>query len=792
MKLSAKMVLIGTVALLALSTLYGIVYFNGMLVDRNMNMQKLRDSQLNTVRSMSTARLNLLLAAMDSIIDREEGKIDPERMKIIIDSSKHIQDNLHALIELADTGQERKLADQVKTDADKLINGIQNDLVQLINTCGKTTALINQEFADIDDLLDKYGDGLSDSLESLEQVLNDRYKQNKNAILASNEIMMLRHSLIQVQQWLTDVSATHSKDGFKQAEEHANDFRERIAVIESLDNDEIIIKTKESFEAFYEKGKWMANQYIDNGIEAGNKAMTEFDKYAEDIDNTFGSMNQKLLSKANKTQNLIDCITMVNHMQNETTELILAAMDSIIDKDEGVVSDERMEIINSRVSMLEDNIKQISKMLASNEEKNMLTSITDNLAQLEKGIRTNLVNLIESSAAKLSQIEADFAKIDDVLDEYSEKVEYALSEIELSVADELDEANTNMIATMSHTGIFSLTAYLICGAVLLAIITYVARSIIVPITRIVNEITASSDQVSLSAEQVADASELLANGSNEQAAGIEESSSALEEITSMTKQNSENALEASNIASDTTQKANIGNNAMAKMNIAIQDIQKSAEETAKIIKVIDEIAFQTNLLALNAAVEAARAGEAGKGFAVVAEEVRNLAMRSAEAARDTSALIEQSVSNSNNGVQISGEVNTILSEIVEGINKTTNLVNEISNASREQSHGIEQINITVNSIDKITQSNASSAEETSGASANLKTQAEQMKHIISQLSAILGNNSSNQNTTSGINNRSLSISDKAFHNIAQPKQKTSHQNAETAIPFNSNDSFSRF
>ncbi len=255
----------------------------------------------------------------------------------------------------------------------------------------------------------------------------------------------------------------------------------------------------------------------------------------------------------------------------------------------------------------------------------------------------------------------------------------------------------------------------------------------------------SANQVSSASAMTSAASQQLAEGAGESASSLEETSSSLEEMSSMTRQNAENAIRATKLVEDTRSMVLQGNEAVGQTVKSMKETNESAEKISKIIKTIEEIAFQTNLLALNAAVEAARAGEHGRGFAVVAEEVRSLAHRSASAAKDTAALIEENSKRVSQGVKVSERSGKTLSEIVERAKKVSDLVGEIAAASQEQSKGIEEINGAVAQMDKVTQRNTSNAEELASSSEEMSSQAQSLKDMVIQL-AVLPEGNSGQET----------------------------------------------
>lgn len=329
---------------------------------------------------------------------------------------------------------------------------------------------------------------------------------------------------------------------------------------------------------------------------------------------------------------------------------------------------------------------------------------------------------------------AEQNKASDIMVKTARKVEEecaaATADQHAKMANQITMANSVMISTA--------VAAIVVG-VLLSF--FIIRSISKTLNRIIAGLKEGADQVASASTQVSAASQSLAAGAFEQAASLEETSATLEQVSSMTLQNAEHAQQ----AAGKTQEGNVivdrANESMKELTVSMDELYQSSSATQKVVKTIDEIAFQTNLLALNAAVEAARAGEAGAGFAVVADEVRSLAMRAADAAKNTAALIEDTVAQVKVSAALLGTTNEAFAGISASSAKVSQLIHEIATASKEQSHGVGQINTAVAEMDQVTQGNAAAAEESASAAEELNALSEVMHATAGELLRMIGGHS---------------------------------------------------
>ncbi len=332
----------------------------------------------------------------------------------------------------------------------------------------------------------------------------------------------------------------------------------------------------------------------------------------------------------------------------------------------------------------------------------------------------------------------------------------------------LSQVSSDLNSSRKKNLILNITVVALTIVILVVVAAFLGRSITQPINDVAYKMKDGANEIEMAVVQVAESSQSLAEGVSKQAASLEEISSSLEEMSSMTKQNAENASQADAMMTEATKVVGKADEFMSKLKKAMDIITEASEETSKIIKTIDEIAFQTNLLALNAAVEAARAGEAGAGFAVVADEVRSLAMRSAEAAKNTADLIEGTLLKVKEGSDLAEETGKAFSEVTQIAAKVANLVAEISTASREQSEGVAQISKAIQEIGDVVQTTAANSEESASASQAMKEHVKKIKSLVGKLLALVYGSSEIDNGTSATPSTLASLQKKT---LQLPKQK---------------------
>ena len=671
-----KMFGIGAMALTGLLVLFAANYWAGGVVETDQELAQVNTEELLLAHELDLAQNEMMLAAMDSIIDRDAGQILPERMADIDSASRHLEENIVVIKDNAQTATLRTAANTVDEQARLLSKEIKVNLAALIEEYGTTYKKIQADFKQIDERIDGQAEQAAVNLKALEQAVMAQLKSHATAELAAQDELIMTTELALKELNLAAMEALFERESGRVSDDHLSVFDETTTIIRQnlADLQQIaasigMTATFDSFQVGFNELQQTVTEDLPEMIEQDTAELARIDQAFKDIDDRLDVESQTLAAalatiedevRAEAARANADLIATMEMSNNVGLAVFFATL---------VVLLFTLVVVTRSILRPLGEAVEVSRRLAVGD------------IGMDIEVKSN-----DETGELLQAMKEMVASNKDVAE----------------MADEVANGNLKVKITPRSEKDVLLQSL---------------GDMVEKLREIIGQVTGAIENVSSGAQAMSASSEEMSQGASEQAAAAEEASSSIEQMTANIRQNADNAQQTEKIATQASGNAQEGGDAVNQTVGAMKEI-------ADKIMIIEEIARQTNLLALNAAIEAARAGEHGKGFAVVAAEVRKLAERSQKAAGEINEL-------STSSVEVAEKAGDVLSELVPNIQRTAELVQEISAASREQDAGADQIAKSIQQLDAVIQQNASASEEMASTSEELSGQSEQLAEMIS-------------------------------------------------------------
>ncbi len=748
------MFFIGVLLIAALAIPAGNMYYLNFIIKEKAERVSLRNYQMELLNTMRQSQSELMLNAMNLIIQKEIKSEDD--MKKINAGISLFEENLNKFREAANTEEKKILIEKIHKLFSQQAEIIRSDLMRLIMESLKKLNNIELSFIQIKKELSRNDQDIKNNFEKIFFSVQKKEKESSDISLIRNQQVIVLNKLMH--SYFNLIMA--AKDAvIDKSEGEINE--KRIAIINT--NVEFIKNNLDNLVELADSDikKKAATEIRDAFPKLAKLIMTDLkeliEKYASQeyfiglqdelslYDLQIAENFEKILLSVQKEQKDASDLMMtrnnqmmlLNDLIRSYSDMILAAFYSMTGKDKGEIGEKEINLIKENISFINDNLVYLSDLADTDEEWDAANFIQDIFPDVENMIKKDLFSLIQEGSVFADEIKRKFSESVALLISYNEQISKELLDIFTALQHRQKDASVSFSELISLSLKIVTWVFFITLIITIPVFILISRSVTKPLNLMIEHLSESADHIADASDQLSSSSQSLAETSSEQAAFLEETSVSLENLTAQSHETFKITMGVEQLMNENIKNSALSLKEMVELTSKMAQIEKSGGQISQVIKTIDNISFQTNLLALNAAIEAARAGEAGAGFAVVADEVRNLSLRTAKAAKTTQELLNGIKKEVIYAVQSIKRINSDFEGIIESATVMGERTAKITQSSRDNADEIEQISQAVVKIDNITQHNAADAEEFAGTSEEMNAQATEMRNFIHKLETMV-------------------------------------------------------